>query len=248
MAKVLSLLGKDNPLWAFYFPPLEVDGGEWELGFLSPHTRNVVPNVNFNNNIFYYRGKDSLVLPPNYYTIHQLSQWINSRLMINHKQEYEQLTESQRKILGYGLINITWNPTLSRVEMICAFPLPAATDRSLVLALGFESELMAFRKNIAESDMRFYKDNIIRVNCDVVRGCRHNSDPSRTIYEFDCIDSPGARYEEKTSVVTYFPVTDGSSLREVCVELCDQHNKPLNLLGELTLVRLHLRPRNASRI
>ena len=132
--------------------------------------------------------------------------------------------------------------------MVCAFLLPAVTRRSLVLALGFKSELMGFRKNIAESDMRFYKDNIILVNCDVVRGGRHNNDPSRTIYEFDCIDSPGARYEEKTSVVTYFPVTDSSSLREVCVELCDQPNTPLNLLGELTLIRLHLRPRNASRI
>lgn len=241
MSTVLTLLGHQNPLRAYYFPPLD---GSWEVGLLSLHTRNVVPNVTRNNNIFYYGNGKSLVLPDDYYTLHHLSQWINSRLMGEHKAEYEALTESQRKLLGYALITITWNPTLNRVEMICAFPLPAISDRSLVQALGFETELASFRKNVAEFEMRFYSDNLVRVNCDGVRGCYHNSEPSRTIYEFDCRSAPGERFEEKPNIVTYFPVCDSSSLREVSVELCDQHNDRLNLRNELTLVRLHLRHAN----
>lgn len=245
MSTVLSLLGYENPLRAYYFPPLELHGA-LEVGLLSLHTRNVVPNVTFNNNIFYYDNKESLVLPPDYYTLHHLSQWINTRLMGEHKEKYEKLTDSQRKLLGYALINITWNPTLNRVEMICAFPLPANSDRSLIRALGFETELSPFRKNIAEFEMRFYSDNLVRINCDGIRGCYHNSERSHTIYEFDCNSAPGERYVEKPNKVTYFPVCDGSSLREVAIELCDQHNNSLNLRGELTLVRLHLR--NANRI
>ena len=247
MSTVLTLLGHQNPLKAYYFPPLDLDG-PLELGLLSLHTRNVVPNITFNNNIFYYGNKQTLVLPTDYYTLHHLSEWLNSRLMILHKEKYEQLTDSQRKLLGYALINITWNSTANRVEVLSAFSIPAEIDRSLMVALGFRTALMAFRKNIAEFEMRFYDNNIVRINCDGVRGCRRNNEASHTIYEFDCDQAPGARYEEKPPVVTYFPVCDGSSLRAVSIELCDQDNHPLNLRDHLTLIRLHVRTRHAPRI
>ena len=247
MSTVLTLLGQKNPLRAYYFPPLNLEG-PLELGLLSLHTRNVVPNVTFNNNIFYYRGNDSLVLPTDYYSRHHLSEWINSRLMGLHKAEYEALTESQRKLLGYALINISWNPTFNRVELVSAFPIPAATDRSLMMALEFCTELMPFRKNVAEFELEFYKNNLVRINCDMVRGDRWNCEASHTIYTFDCDCAPGARYQEKPNTITYFPVCDSSPLREVSVELCDQDNRLLNLRDELTLIRLHVRNRNAARI
>ena len=165
-----------------------------------------------------------------------------------HKAEYEALTESQRKLLGYALINISWNPTFNRVELVSAFPIPAATDRSLMMALGFRTELMPFRKNVTEFKLEFHKNNLVRINCDMVRGDRWNCEPSHTIYTFDCDCAPGARYEEKPNTITYFPVCDSSPLREVSVELCDQDNRLLNLRDELTLIRLHVRNRNAARI
>lgn len=100
---------------------------------------------------------------------------------------------------------------------------------------------MALRTNIAEREMRFYLDNIIKVNCPNVRGGYNNDKRCRTIYEFDCEQRPGERFTEKPNLVSYFPVLDRSSLREVSIELCNGRDEPLNLDNELTLVRLHLR-------
>ena len=236
---VLSLLSKKNPLQAQFFPPLE---GKLEIGLLSLHGRHVVPNVTEANNVFYYGTDKYLEVIPSYYNLDELTHSINNHLMGKHRDVYEKLTEAQRKLLGYSLIRIGWNPSLERVEVFCAFPIKAHGDHSLMAALGFDDDtLMALRVNIAEREMRFYQDNIIRVNCYDVHGDYQNGERSRTIYEFDCNHRPGERYEEKPNVVTYFPVCDRTSLREVRLELCDRQNRPLNLLHELTLVRLHIR-------
>ena len=212
-------------------------GGELEIGLLSLHTRNVVPNVTEANNVFYYGNDKYLEVLPGYYNIDQLTHAINNHLMGQHRDVYEKLTETQRKLLGYSLIRIGWNPSLERVEVYFAFPIKAHGDHSLVAALGFDVDaLMALRVNIAEREMRFYQYNIIRVNCYDVHGDYQNGERSRTIFEFDCNHRPAERYEEKPNVVTYFPVCDRMSLREVRLELCDRQNNPINQLHKLTLI------------
>lgn len=238
MSNVLSLSGVGNPLVASFFPPLD---GQWEIGLLSLYGWNAVPNVTTRNNMFHYDNNRTLVLPTGSYTLGELAHALNIRLMIDNPQKYEGLSEPQKKMLGYALINVTLNPLLNRVELVCAFKVSPAENHSLTRALGFTSELMAFRKNVAEEGMKFGRDNVIRVNCDVVQGCYNNGERSRTIYEFVCQQNSGERFQEKVENIVYFPVSGSSSLREVRVELCDRNNQRLDLRGELSLVRLHLR-------
>lgn len=242
MATIISLMGRENPLEARFFPPLE---GRWELGMLSLHSRNIVPNITEANNIFYYDREQSLKVPVGYYNLDQLAHAINNQLLGKHSEDYQKLTEAQKKLLGYSLIKIGWNPTLERVEVFSAFSISSRGNCNLIRALGFEVDtLMALRTNVAEREMCFYADNIIKVNCPDVRGGYSNGKRCKTIYEFDCDQQPGARFTEKPNLVTYFPVLDRSSLRQVKVELCNGKNELLNLNNELTLVRLHLRDAN----
>lgn len=242
MSTVISLLNRGNPLQAEFFPPLE---GQFEIGLLSIHTRNIVPNISSKNNMFYYEFENNthfVEVAEGYYTLPQLAQFLNFHLMNKHYNEYKKLTQKQSQSMGYGLIKIDMDLGLERVQLICGFPVPVSGDRSLMPALGFEGHtLTSLRTNVAERKMQFYSDNIIRVNCSDVRGGYQNGVRSNTIYEFDCIQKPGERFVEKPSIITYFPVSDRSSLRQVRVELVDKDNRPLNLLRELTLVRLHIR-------
>lgn len=242
MSTVVSLMGKENPLQAEFFPPLE---GEFEIGLLSVHTRNIVPNITSKNNMFYYSYEDKLhfiEITEGYYNLHNIAQFLNFHLMNNHFKYYKTLSHNESKAMGYGLIKIDWNPGTERVELICGFPVQVAGDRSLMPALGYEGHtLTRLRTNIAERKMQFFSDNIIRIICSDVRGSYLNGVRSNTIYEFDCNYRLGERFTEKPNSVTYFPVSDRSSLRQLRVELVDKENKPLNLLRELTLVRLHIR-------
>lgn len=239
MSTVVSLTGTQNPLKVQFFPPIE---GWWEVGLLSLQSRNTVPNITACNNIFYYGKGRHFEVPTGYYTLSQLAHVINIRLSGLHREEYEKLTEPQRKLLGFSLIKIGWNSQQNRVEILSALPITAHGDHSIVAALGFESdELMAMRVNIAEGEMHFYDENLICVECSDVVGGFRNGVRGRTIYEFNCLQRAGERYEEKPNIVTYFPVCNRTSLRELEITLCDGENKPLNLLNELTLVRLHLK-------
>lgn len=133
-----------------------------------------------------------------------------------HANVYNGLTEMQRATLGQGLIMIKWNSLYERVEVVCGLNIQVVGDCSLMDPLGFKGHtLQALRTNIAEGDMQFYLNNIIRVNCYDVRGGYENDERGKTIYEFDCLRHPGERYEEKPNFVTYFPVSDRTSLREV---------------------------------
>ena len=246
MTTVVSLLGRENPLRNSFFPPLE---GEWEIGLLSLHTRNVVPNIMKKNNMFYYvltdGGVNFIEIAEGYYNLHNLAHFINAHLMNAHSDYFKKLTPKQMASLGYGLIKLDWNSSIERVELTCGFPVQFTGDRSLMSALGFEGHaLISMKINIAERAMSFYPDNIVRINCSGVLGGYQNDRRSRTIYQIDCDRRPGERYTERPNMVTYFPVCDKTSLREVRVEICDKDNKPINLLRELTLVRLHLRHAN----
>lgn len=235
-------MGMENPLRVQFFPPLE---GEWELGFLALYTKNIIPNITKANNILYYKKDDYMEIPIGHYDLNQLTHAINIHLMGKHQEDYEKLTPSQRKNLGYSLIKIGYNTLQQRVEVFSAFHITAHGDHNIMTALGFESDdLMAMRVNIAEREMRFNKNNMVKINCSDVVGGFENGVRGKNIYEFFCGMHPGERYVEKANIVTYFPVCDKTSLRELQILLCDHKNKPLNLLGEPTLVRLHLRHAN----
>ena len=63
MTKVLVLAGDKNPLKVSFFPPLDLET-EYELGLLSVHGRNVVPNITRANNCFHYDQEKQVSIPP----------------------------------------------------------------------------------------------------------------------------------------------------------------------------------------
>ena len=246
MSTVLTLVGDQNPLRVSYFPPLELNGSS-EIGLLSLYCRNVVPNVTEANNRFYYDRGNVVVVPVGYYPLSELASTLNKLLHAKHPEVI--LDEKHRKSMGHDLVQILWNPALAKVEMVCCFRVNSdAVPFNLVKALGFASALPAYQKCVAENEMKFRSNDLMRVNCDAVKGCYHNNVPTQTILEFDCRAPPGSRFEEKPTVVTYFAVCEKTALREVGVTLCDQQNRPLRLNGESIVVRLHLRSRNAVSI
>ena len=246
MTKVLVLAGDKNPLKVSFFPPLDLET-EYELGLLSVHGRNVAPNITRANNCFHYDQEKQISVPPGYYTIPELSECLDRLLIQAHPTKIEDATH--RKQMNHNLVRLTWNSVIERLELLCCFRVdPKMVPFNLVKALGFEEVIPAYKKTIAENEMKFYLNGLMRVNCDVVKGCYYNGEPTQTVHEFSCTASPGARFEEKPPVVSYFPVCERSSLSEVRATLCNQQNDPLNLRDQLLVVRLHLRRQNASGI
>lgn len=244
---ILTLTAWENPLQATYFPPLELQG-ECELGLLSVRARNLTPNVTMLNNLLSCAAGNTIELAPGYYSIGQISKTLDANLKAKWAHVLE--NESHQKQMGNKLIEIHWNPTISRVELQCFMPVEVTCVRNICASLGFEAgqTLEAYRRHRAENAPRFYECNLVRVNCPGVRGCYYNGVRSQTLHEFDCVTAPGEPFEERPPIVTYHPVCERQSLREVRVEICNEQNIPWNTSNTLIVVRLHLRAKNASGI
>ena len=102
-----------NPLVGNFFPPLE---GRFKIGLLSLHGCNFAVNVCLGHNILYYNSsRKSVEIPPDIYSMGGLTHTINRLLKSLHPEKYEKPSQSDRKTLNYGLIDISFNHISKRV-------------------------------------------------------------------------------------------------------------------------------------
>ena len=81
--------------------------------------------------------------------------------------------------MNHNLVRLSWNPVIRRVEFMCCFRVePKMVPFNLLKALGFHDAIPAYKKVVAENEMSFYSNDLMRVNCDVVKGCYYNGEPT----------------------------------------------------------------------
>lgn len=77
-------------------------------------------------------------MPTGYYSLNQIAQVINLRLMSTHWEDYEKLTLAQQKIEVF--LDQNWlEPNTKSYGNFCAFPIITHGNHNIVAALGYES-------------------------------------------------------------------------------------------------------------
>lgn len=225
----LTLSGRGSSLHANYFPPIDLgEEHSFECGLLNLNTWNTIPNIDESNDEFFYKksGEYSEIvkIPHGSYEIKDLAQYLQNELKLR-EVEFELIV----------------NQNALRCEMKCSAEIIFNTEISLGPLLGFGYvDLIQGRWHYSTETPEIIKINVIRVNCDIVKGAYFNNENAHTIHEFTPSIPAGYKISETPKHIIYFPITV-RSIREINISLCDQNNKLINFRNEIITLRIHIR-------
>lgn len=221
MSFTLSITGRESALSTHYSPALQLDG-EYECGLVFFSTFNSIPNVDKNNNRFYYGDNEVIEIPEGSYELLDISDYLQSRL-----------TDCTFKL-------ICNNNTLS-TQIFCSKDIHFEKVGSIGKALGFRNEVL--KANILHESVfpvSILSTTLVRIECDIVSGSYINGQPSHIIYEFAPSVPPGYRIIEIPKNLIYFPVNQ-DTVSEINIRVLDSNNNLVNLRQEELQLYLHLR-------
>lgn len=224
----LTLSGRDSLLTASYFPPIEL-GEEYtyECGLINLETWNSIPNIDKSNDEFYYKHNDlySIVkIPHGAYEIADLAKYLHDQLKLDDV-EFE----------------LKANKNTLQCEIKCNAEILFNTQISLGPLLGFGyTDLIQGRWHYSTGVPEILKVNVIRVDCDIVKGSYLNNKSVHTIHEFTPSVPTGYKISEVPRHIIYFPITV-RSIHAINISLRDQDNRLINFRNEILSVRIHIR-------
>lgn len=236
----LTLNSNESHLHTQYFPPIDISDGEYVCGLVDFQTFNTIPNVDKRNNKFHFEfvNKDSkkfnsfttkkvIEIPTGTYELDQIAEILKKKMALSNME-----------------LSLVANKNTNRCELYSSAGIDFSEPNSIGSLLGFEPKRYSSETlYISESIAQIFHVNIIRIECDIMRGSYINNNPAHTIHEFSLKVPPGYKIIEVPSNVIYFPVTvkSISAVNIVCV---DQENRPINFQGETITVRIHIKKLN----
>lgn len=242
----LTLNGQESHLHAQYFPPIDISDGEYVCGLVDFQTFNSIPNVDETNNKFRFdfiiqeKKINNLPVPNNFLVTTKVIE------IPTGTYELDQIAEFlKKKMARYELeLNLVANKNTNKCELYSSADIDFSEPNSIGSLLGFQSKRYnAKMHHQSETVAQIFHVNIIRVECDIIRGSYINDRPAHTIHEFSLKVPPGYKIIEVPNNVIYFPVTvkSISSVNVICV---DQENRVINFQGETITVRIHIKKLN----
>lgn len=137
---------------------------------------------------------------------------------------------------------LTANKNTLQCEILCSQPIDFTKANTIGPMLGFKAKriLSANQTHISHYPASILKLNVIRVECNIIKGAYLNNKPAHTIHEFSPKVPPGYKIIETPQNVIYFPVTV-KSIHNINLSIVDQDNKVINFRGETITVRLHIK-------
>lgn len=137
---------------------------------------------------------------------------------------------------------LTENKNTLQCEILCSQPINFTKANTIGPLLGFKARriLAANRTHISRHPADILKLNVIRVECNIIKGAYLNNKPAHTIHEFSPKVPPGYKIIETPQNVIYFPVTV-KSIHDLNLSIVDQENNLVNFRGETITVRLHIK-------
>lgn len=241
MSSTLHLSGVDAVLKAHFFPPITLVG-DYELALMGLESWNSIPNITVDNNIFHYDSDREIEIPVGSYEINDIGNFLEKELQKIHG------IQSEHEHLDKKCIQITGNNHTFKSEILCRFKIDFMKSRNIGKLLGFENVLIAaLEKTESNRLINILKVETLRVECNIIRGSFNNGKPTHTIYEFFPDVPPGYKVSEVPRNLIYLPVAV-RVIDNLEIQICDQDGKRVDLRGEKTSIRLHLRPQNAHRI
>lgn len=230
---MFCLSGTGSMLECDIFPPLKLSKGVWEIGLVNFTTYNSIPNIEMGSNNTFNYGTTIISIPTGAYEIDAINKLAKEQARVSDgKKDGEKDNLEIRANLNTLKVEI-WSR-----EKIITFP---ATG-SIAPVLGFKTGVTLTPNEWHSSTevVAINKINVIRIECNVVRGSYDNGRESHVIHEFYPTVPPGFKIVEIPRNVIYLPVST-TQLDKICISLKDQRGEPINLMGEIVNVRLHLR-------
>lgn len=264
----LTLSGDSSHLHAEYFPAIDLSDGNYVCGLIDFQTFNSIPNVDETNNMFYYGSEiDPQISKHNIETndISENLQTTSSSSGSNNSKKTSVIKKPQplnyirvpvgsyevsdleayiKKRLQLRKVEfaLTANKNTLQCEILCSQPIDFTKPNTIGPLLGFRARRIFAPNNthISRFPASILKLNVIRVECDIIKGAYLNDKPVHTIHEFSPKVPPGYKIIETPQNVIYFPVTV-KSIHNLNLSIVDQDNKVINFRGETITVRLHLK-------
>lgn len=229
MSLTLTLTGSKSLLHATYFPPIELEDGNYECGLVDFQCYNSIPNVDERNNLFHFVNDNKftiICIPTGSYEVIDILKYLENAL----KEE--------------GVIfKFEVNKNTFKTILTCDHLIDFSQENSVGSVLGFDRKsLLPNVINCGENIVDINTLNVIRIECNVISGAYLNNERVHTIHEFSPIVSPGYKIVEVPKNIIYLPVFV-KAISSISISLVDQNNTSINFRGELITIRLHIRKR-----
>lgn len=224
---MFCLSGKGSIVSCDVFPPYDVSEGEWEMGLVDLSTFNSIPNIEKGKNDKFYYGEGKVItIDEGSYEIEDIETYILKRIDKNVE------------------FSLKANNNTLKAEIYCSEAVDFTKEDSIASILGFDRTRLTAK--IAQSSSKpvdIVKVNVIRVECNVVRGSFDNGSEGHTLHEFYPTVAPGYKIVEIPSTIVYLPV-NVRRINNITVSLKDQDGNSINLRGETLSVRVHIKRRH----
>lgn len=137
---------------------------------------------------------------------------------------------------------LTPNKNTLQCQILCSQPIDFTKSNSIGPLLGFKTKrtLTPNQVHISHHPADILRVNVVRIECNIIKGAYLNSNAAHTIHEFSPNVPPGYKIIEKPQNVIYFPVTV-KSIHDLNLTIVDQDNNLVNFRGERITVRLHIK-------
>lgn len=263
----LTLSGNSSHMQAQYFPPIDLSDGDYVCGLVDFQTFNSCPNVDETNNMFYYGNEIDKTSPkivdpiktneiPTGPVVNGSSDNNKKVSLVKKRQplnfiriptgsyELADLEKYIKKALEPHKVEfvLTANKNTLQCEILCSQPINFRKANTIGPLLGFRDRrvLAANKTHVSKHPADILKINVIRVECNIIKGAYFNNEAAHTLHEFSLKVPPGNKIIETPHNVIYFPVTV-KSIHALNLSIVDQENNPVNFQGETITVRLHIK-------
>jgi len=225
---MLSLSGRGSCIAKDFFPPIDVSKGEWEIGLIDLMTFHSIPNIEANKNNKFYFGEKFIEIDEGAYEIEDLE------------------TALKAKVGSDVELELKANNNTLKSEIKCSQSIDFTKPGTLASLLGFDSRILEPGvKHVSDRTVSIINVNVIRVECNIVRGSYDNGAEGHVIHEFYPNVGPGYKIVEIPNTIIYLPV-NVKRISNIAVTLKDQNGDRINLRNENISIRLHMREKNGS--
>lgn len=246
--KMFALSGSKSELDMDVFPHMDLSKGEWEIGLLSISTFNTIPNIETNVNDTMHFGDGHTIAFRTGKTKSSVTSRTERGIQIvfpegtYHIEDIHKHVVETCKRAGFELdFKMHANNNTLKVELFSSMPIDFTQENSIGSLMGFEKKILNDGVwHIGERPASLFGVGMIQVVCNVAHGSLFNGVESHVIHAFHPTVEPGFRIVEIPDSVIYMPVST-KHLKSIKVRLEDDRGRLINLRGEQTNVRLHLR-------